>query len=652
MYQWIALLLLIFPGFLKVNAQTGLTADDISKIQSIGSGIISADAKWVAFTKVIPADPYKENKPARQELHVYDMTTGTSTPYFTRASVGLVAFRPMHQTITFLARAEGDAQRSLYEVPLSGGEARKIYSFETGIAFYDWSSDGRNLVFAASEIKGKTEEKPALPYNPVVYEDNTPLTRAYIVSLDNKLAREISVPGNFSFLKWSPDGSRILAAVAPTALVDDSYMKVRWQVIDAGTGESVGVIDHRGKPGTAAWSKDSKQIALIAGADQHDPTAGRLFVVSAQGGKPTWLHQQFPGKFEDLSWTDTGNLLVLTSEGTDAWLNNVKADGSMIQRMKNVSGLDISTFSMADNGILLLLASTPTHPNELFTVGQTTRVPNRITNSNPWLADRKFGRQEVVTYKAKDGLELQGMLIYPVKESPEKKYPLITVVHGGPEAHFRNGWLSTYSNLGQMAAAEGYLLFFPNYRGSTGRGLAFAMSSQADPAGKEFDDIVDGIDYLIKEGLADKAKIGVTGGSYGGYATGWMATRYSDRFAAGVMFVGISNNISKWGTTDIPEEEFLVHARKRIWEDYDFMLKRSPIYYADQCKTPLLIMHGADDPRVHPSQSMELYRHIKVRTNTPVSLVFYPGEGHGNRNATARLDFSLRTMRWFNQYLK
>jgi len=202
-----------------------------------------------------------------------------------------------------------------------------------------------------------------------------------------------------------------------------------------------------------------------------------------------------------------------------------------------------------------------------------------------------------------------------------------------------------------VAAARGYAVFYPNYRGSTGRGEAFAKSSQADLAGAEFDDIVDGVDALIERGLVDRDRVGVTGGSYGGYATAWMATRYTDRFAAGVMFVGISDNISKWGTSDIPEELYLVHARERIWEDYQGFLARSPIYHAGEAETPLLILHGAEDTRVHPSQSMEMYRHLKTRTDTPVRLVFYPGEGHGNRRATAQLDYNIRLMRWFDQFL-
>jgi dipeptidyl aminopeptidase/acylaminoacyl peptidase len=150
----------------------------------------------------------------------------------------------------------------------------------------------------------------------------------------------------------------------------------------------------------------------------------------------------------------------------------------------------------------------------------------------------------------------------------------------------------------------------------------------------------------------ERERVGVTGGSYGGYATAWCSTRFSERFAAGVMMVGISDKISKVGTTDIPEEEFLVHARKRPWDDWQGLLERSPIFHAGASSTPLLILHGKDDPRVNPGQSRELYRHLKLRGGAPVRLVLYPGEGHGNRKAAARLDYALRSLEWFEHYLK
>jgi dipeptidyl aminopeptidase/acylaminoacyl peptidase len=176
--------------------------------------------------------------------------------------------------------------------------------------------------------------------------------------------------------------------------------------------------------------------------------------------------------------------------------------------------------------------------------------------------------------------------------------------------------------------------------------------SQADYAGKEFDDLVDAIAHLSRIGLVDKKRVGITGASYGGYASAWAATALSEHFAASVMFVGISDQISKFGTTDIPKEMYDVHARYYPWERWQWMLERSPIYYTDKAKTPILIMHGDSDTRVHPSQSMELYRYIKTRTDTPVRLVFYPDEGHGNKHTAAKLDYSIRLMRWMEFYLK
>ena len=286
----------------------------------------------------------------------------------------------------------------------------------------------------------------------------------------------------------------------------------------------------------------------------------------------------------------------------------------------------------------------------MFAGDLSSTAPARLTITNPWLADVDLGRQETVRYAARDGLALEGLLIRPTGDA-KPPFPLIVVVHGGPEAHYADGWLTSYGSPGQVLAARGFAVFYPNYRGSTGRGVAFSMASFDDPAGKEFDDIVDGVDHLIKAGLADAKRVGVTGGSYGGYATAWMATRYSDRFAAGVMFVGITNLISKAGGCDIPQEDYLVHIPRRAWEEHAFLWERSPLAHAAKGRTPLLILHGKDDPRVPVGQSMELYRALKTIGKAPVRLVLYPGEGHGNRKAAARYDASLRIVQWFEHYL-
>jgi len=631
---------------------TGLTPLEVANIEQVDEIAVSPSGQKAIYTLRVQANPLKENNSADYHLYMADLESGNSLPYVTSMSVSNIAYRPNHNTITFLASRSSDQPTSLYEISTNGGEAQKIFSFPTPIASYSWGPDGGHLAFMAKDTI--SHERSSLPYHPEIYEENLKQRRGYVTNLDMQdlQPHQLQVEGSVYQMHWSPDGKRLAIAVAPSPLVDDYYMHQQVQIVGHHGKEVYGTVDHRGKLGHIGWSPDGKKLAMLAGADINDPIDGRLFVVSSEGGEPTQLQPQFEGMFEQFKWADSNTLYYLTSKGVWSTFGSIKSDGSSMKTIVDKGKVNLSSFDRSPNGTTIFTASSPSHPTELYKLGKKNSDPLRLTNNNPWLDKQNLGKQEVVSWKAQDGLELQGMLVYPTNYEKGQRYPVITSVHGGPESHYNNGWITGYSDPGQVAAGQGYFVFYPNYRGSTGRGETFAKSSQADMAGAEFDDIVAGIDELIKVGIADSSRIGVTGGSYGGYATGWMSTRYTDRFAAGVMFVGISNNISKWGTSDIPEELYLVHARERIWEDYQSFLERSPIYYAGQADTPLLIMAGKEDTRVDPGQSYELYRHIKTRTDTPVRLVLYPGEGHGNAKATARLDYNLRMMRWFNEYLK
>lgn len=637
---------------ISLQADAQVTAQHVAQLQTVNNSVISEDGRYVAFTKVIPADPITENSRASVHLYLHDRQTGMTKPYFTSSNVGQVKFRPGTSNITFISRDADDKVNSLYEISTQGGAAQKIFTHKTSIANYEWSPDGKQVVFVT--VEPATKPKTNLTYAPQFYEEDFGTRTAGIVTIgSSSTVRSISVAGSVYMLKWSPDGSKIALSVAPTSSVDDSYMAQQIKIADAYTGHITAHVDNKGKLSQFEWSPDGRQLAYLGGFDLNDPTEGTLFVVPNTGGKPRRIDEQYKGKYEAISWVTNDRIHYLASEGTASVLGFIITrswnDGRVTLRAEEQA---ITTFSVSKSGDISYTASTPTHPGELFVLENNKHT--RITNSNPQLNGLRMGKQEVIRYTARDGAyEIEGMLIYPLNYQPGTRYPLITVVHGGPESHYQNGWLTAYSMPGQMAAAEGYLVFYPNYRGSTGRGVEFTYSSQNDPAGKEFDDIVDGVDYLIEKGLADKNRVGVTGGSYGGYASAWMSTYYSDRFAAAVMFVGISNNISKFGTSDIPMELYLVHERQHIWENWERQLKRSPIYYVDRAQTPILIMHGADDPRVHPAQSLELYRHIKVRKpDLPLRLIFYPGEGHGNARSGSRYDYNLRMMEWFDVYLK
>ena len=366
-----------------------------------------------------------------------------------------------------------------------------------------------------------------------------------------------------------------------------------------------------------------------------------------EGESKIWT---LPGEGMKVRFGANGQLAAIVDKGADTILRMYNADGSVAQEI-DPGELVPTSLENGGSDSLFVRADSPRHPGELFALNDTTLT--RWTSHNPWLAEIDFGTQRTMTYTARDGQQIEGILIEPVGGVPKGGAPTIMMVHGGPEAHYTNGWLTGYSMPGQVGAGQGYAVFHPNYRGSTGYGTAFSKQHQGDYAGKEFDDIVDAKRALVAEGVTDADRTGITGGSYGGFASAWGATYYSSEYAASVMFVGISNNISKFGTTDIPNEMYLVHERKWPWEEWDHLLERSPIYHVDKAETPILIMHGAEDTRVSPTQSYELYRNIKVRKpDTPVRLVLFPGEGHGNRLAASRYDYNLRMMQWFDTFLK
>ncbi len=648
-----------------VQADEVTTEIMVARIRSVGSAEISPDGRLIAYTLSVPRPVYTDDDgPAWTELHVVDRA-GRSRPFVTgKINVSSVRWTPDGKGISFLAKRGQDKHQSLYIIAADGGEARKVLEHETDIAGYSWSPDGREVAFTAKPKQDKQiEDSRDHGFDAEVYEEDYLPTKVWIAEADfdepgpnrkeqNK-PRMLALEGSASTLTWSPDGKHLAVVLAPTPLVDDSYMMRRIHIVDIASGKSLRQLDTEGKLGQIEWSPDGKHLALIAGVDQHDPREGHLMVASVGDSKTTDLLPYYPGHIWSIAWRDNQAIAYLGYQGVWTTLAAIDVGGANQETILPVGSFTLSDLSLSADGLnAAFVGDSPRHPGEVFLLRQGAAGPRRLTHSNPELENIRLAKQEVVTFKARDGLELEGILVHPLDEKKGTRYPLIMMVHGGPESHHLNGWLTRYSLPSQVAAAQGFACFYTNYRGSTGRGVAFSKLSQADPAGKEFDDLVDAIDHLVDIGLVDKDRVGITGGSYGGYASAWGATYYSNRYAASVMFVGISDQFLSFALGDIPEEHRLVHHMKYPWEDMELMRRRSPITYFQKCRTPLLILNGMSDTRVHPAQSLALYRVIKTYGQAPVRLVRYPGEPHGNRRTGSRLDFSLRLMRWMNHYLK
>ncbi len=634
-----------------------MTPEDVAKLESVGAIVVSPDGSRVAYTTSSMPDVTEgeDNGSSKQQLSV--ATGPDNARVFLPADVSPsgVTFSPDGSMISFNWKHDDDDGRAVWGIPVDGGAQRKLAEVaDSSVRSHAWSPDGSTLYMLVGAEKDKQRDKQKKGgFNAIVYEEEARLNRMFSASVGMEVdaePAEISVPGYVSSFQIAPDGTKAIVNTAPTPNVDDSYTLKRVNVIDLASGNVTAVVETPGKIGDVEISPDSTKLSLIAGVDENDPASTTLHLVDMATGEYSAVNAGAAEAAVDAEFLGTGQLATVIHKGATSFLRLYDANGTQLNEIE-APGLAVTGIDAGGTRVVFR-ASSAEHPSELFEVDQTGTI-TRWTNHNDWLSDITFGKQSVVTYTARDGQEIEGILIEPVGGAPAGGAPLIMNVHGGPEAHERNGWLTAYSKPGQVAAGQGYAVFLPNYRGSTAYGVAFSKQHQNDYAGKEFNDIIDAKRHLVAEGIADPDRTGITGGSYGGYASAWGATAHSDEYAASVMFVGISNQISKFGTTDIPREMFNVHSLKWPWQDWQGMLEVSPIYHVEKAETPILIMHGAEDPRVAPSQSYELYRNIKVRKpDTPVRLVLYPGEGHGNRMAAARYDYNLRMMRWFDTYLK
>ena len=413
----------------------------------------------------------------------------------------------------------------------------------------------------------------------------------------------LKLDGSASELHFNPKEDKIAVALAKNPLIDEHIMFRKVHIVDLKTGQATN-LNNPGKLGQLAWSPDGKIIAAISGFDKHDPKEGRLRLYSFEN--PGWHHfTGTPGHVESIAWK--GRAIVFqSSDGVLAALSSFDLNDLKRDTKTSVHQIVLSNVAVSHHGMAMaLVGHTANHAPEVYFCDKGDE-PRRLTDSNPWLKNMKFAKlQEVVKYKARDGLELEGLLIRPLNEEKGKRYPLILNVHGGPEAHYSNGWITNYNALGQVAAARGMAVFYPNYRGSTGYGVEFSMKGQKEAGGKEFDDLIDGVDHLVKLGLVDDKKVGITGGSYGGYATAWGSTLLLPPLRRRRH---VRRRLRCWiscsGTTDIPQEMFLVHHSQegKQWDDWDYFKKASPLAHLDKEGQDAAPYHavGKADPARQP----------------------------------------------------
>ena len=624
-----------------------LTALDLMKVNGVSAPRISPDGTRVAYTVgEIKMEKDKEWKNVTQIFVI--PTSGGKARQYTRGdkSASAPEWSPDGSMIAFLSDREKDGERQVWMMMADAGEAWSVTSHKGGVSGFRFAPDGKRLVLTAADQPAKDEEdRRKVKDDTMVIDRDIKMTHLWLFDLDKKEEKRLT-EGEFTVTdpQWSPDGTRITYTTRPTPKADDGNLSDIWMLtIASGEKKKIGV--ETGSTDTARWSPDGQWIAYTGTPEKEaGVSTTHLYLLPAAGGTA----KQLSGKF-DLSvgtpvWARDGKSIYFSTnvlEAIEVYQINV-ASGAVKQISSRGGSTGITEISR-DGKIMVGTSALPQQPTEIYVAKDGTI--NNLTSHNSWLKDYSLAETEVVKWKSKDGTDVEGLLTKPVGYQAGAKVALLLNPHGGPTGASLNSFNSTV----QVLAANGFAVLQPNFRGSTGKGLAFAQANKNSWGKGDYEDCMTGVDAMIAKGIADPDRLGAFGWSYGGYMTFWILTQ-TDRFKAVSPGAGLSNIYSMYSQNDIQRYLRWFYSDKAPWDATDLYWDRSPMKYVKNVRTPTMIMHGQVDTRVPLAQAQEFYMALK-EMKVPVEFVVYPRENHGFTEPRHQMDRVRRYVRFFAKYL-
>ncbi|MFZ2492269.1 MAG: S9 family peptidase [Thermoanaerobaculia bacterium] len=640
-----------------------LTIEDCVTMPQLSSPRISPDGTRVVYV-VTRADL------ARSAYNADIWTTsiaGSGTKQLTRsdATDNSPQWSPDAKRIAFLSDRSGPT--SIYLMSPDGGEPLRLTNEPTGIRSFEWSADGRSIAFTRAEARTPQEESRAIAKDDahVVGEDRKHV-HLHVIDVETRRVRRVT-EGGFSVFEfsWSPRGDAFAIVRTPGTGLDEQYRSDLY-LVAAGGGELRPLVVRPGIDRGPVWSPDAKTIAFVSTGGVYDWLKEHdLHVVPSAGGKPRAVSASYDRIAEAYFWSDDGTSLVFEGPlDLASHLFNVSAiDEEKVTQISRgdvlIEGLDLV------KGRAAFVMQSLTAPPEIFISSITNFEPRQLTHHNDAYRSRALGETKVIRWKnPKDGLQIEGLLTLPIGYRAGEKVPLLVHVHGGPASRFDFGFLgygaTRYPT--HVFAAAGYAVLRPNPRGTGGYGGAFRAANRNDWGGMDWIDINAGIDALIEQGIADPARLGLMGWSYGGFIAAH-AIGASDRLAAISVGAAVVDLLSFHGTTDIrdfipfyfdqrdPRPDPALDALRRAPLSLDLLRAHSPLWHLKRTKAKVLIQHGEADDRVPLSQGTMLYR-LLDELGVDVTMVIYPRSGHSPREPKLRMDVARRNLELFTKTIR
>jgi dipeptidyl aminopeptidase/acylaminoacyl peptidase len=463
-----------------------------------------------------------------------------------------------------------------------------------------------------------------------------------------------SAEGSLLAPSWSPDSKAII--LSANRQKDAEYKVLNTDVYEVAVADGAikALTDRDGPDDSPVVSPDGKQIAYLGYDDKRLPyQCPRLHIMNRDGSGKRILDQKFDREVQDLLWsTDNTGLYFRYTDHGNTRIGFIDLQGEVRTLAANVGGTEIGrpypsgSFSVGGDGLLAFTVTDPGHPADIAISRRGEPRVRRLTALNDWLRDKTLGTVEEITYESSaDKRRIQAWIVKPPHFDPEKKYPMILEIHGGPQLEYGPYFTTEI----QLYAAAGYVVLYTNPRGSTGYGEAFTQLINYDYPGKDYDDLMSGVDEVLKRGYVDSKRLYVTGGSAGGIMTAWIVGK-TKRFRAAVAAKPIVNWYSSTLTDDSLPSNVGYFLRRPPWESPDEYLKYSPISLVGNVTTPTMLMTGEEDYRCPISEAEQFYAALKLR-KIDTALVRIPEASHVIVDRPSRLMAKVACiLKWFETH--
>lgn len=627
-----------------------MTVDDALNMVRLGNVQMSPDGKWVFFSK--SELDWGKNK-RKMKYFLIPASGGEAFQYIGKAGGSSFQFSPDGKYFSFKRAVDKNSQ--IFIMSLSGGEAIQLTHHKNSIDSYKWSADASKIFFTAEEPMSKEEQKEYDLGDDAIFVFEGPNGREearwrnlWVFNLSSRKERRLTdeelIIDEFDV---SPDGKRIVFTAAP--LRDENYFYLsELYLINVSNPNPVRLTNNNAPEEDVLWAPDGRTFVYYAPSDKDfDLTHGFLWIMNPDTGKKRQLKEPNQGGISTLTWMPDGkSLLFNETRRTNLNLHRVNLATGKVQDITNFKGTLRTLAFSKDRTKMVYSYSDFNTPPDLYVSSVGKLNPIRLTNANPWIEKEiLLAKGDVIHWKSKDGMAIEGVLYVPGNYKKRIKLPLIVTIHGGPPGHFANRFRAVF----HVFAGLGYASLGPNIRGSDSYGDDLLCALQGDVGGGEFDDVMTGIDYLIEKGIVDPDRLGLRGWSWGGILGSWVITQ-TDRFKA----ASLGAMVGSWTAESGPGLSWdlkLHYIGGAHWINPEEWRKVSSLWYVKNVTTPTLLLHGSKDLVSTPGQAMTFFHALREIGKAPVRYINFPREPHGFREPRHQRRRDIEEIKWMQKYI-